>query len=132
MPASEACFDGIKAHGLRWRHELRLGVWPGALGRLNDLANDGQPVDDAEVERVTLKIVAAVRAAVDRYEWAKKTDLDHRADELECVADCGLGEVNYAMGELYDSCDYWRILIVAPRLPASGTETRQGRDGHAE
>jgi hypothetical protein len=115
MAMSEACLAGIKANGLRWKHRIRLGQWPALLGKLND---QGDAVaDDAEVERYAMKIVELVRAFVRRNAWAQETDLDRRADELEMVADCGLGEVNFAMNELYDSFDYWRILVEAPRLP---------------
>lgn len=129
MPLSEACLAGIRANGHRWKHTIGLGQWPALLGKLNDQRDVG--ADDAEVERCALKIVALVRAFVDRRDWAKETDLARLADDLEMVADCGLAEVNEAMGELYDSFDYWRILVEAPRLPASGmsagtAETRSG------
>lgn len=118
---SQACLDGIKVHGHRWKHRIRLGQWPALLGKLN---NQGDAAaDDAEVERCAMKIVEIVRAYVDRNEWAKETDLSRRAEDLEMAADCGLGEVNFAMGELYDSFDYWRILVEAPHFPAQGIVT---------
>ena len=116
MPISEVCMDGIKANGHRWKHTIRLGQWPALLGKLNDREGD---VLESEVEPIAEKIVAIVRAYVERHTWAKETDLARRADELEMVADCGLEEVNFAMNELYDSFDYWRILVQSPRLPTA-------------
>ncbi len=101
--------DGIKVNGHRWRHRISLGQWPLLLGKLNDLGDF--EADDAEVERAALGIVAAVRVVVASQKWAERTDLSRRADELELVADCGLGEVNFAMSELYDSFDFWRVLV---------------------
>lgn len=118
MPISEAAMGGIRANGHRWRHRINLGQWPAMLGKLNDAEEAGVEVDENEVERVTLEIVEAVRRCVAKSDWAAETDLGSRADDLEMVADCGLEEVNCAMNELYDSFDYWRVLVEAPRLPA--------------
>lgn len=112
--ATEASIAGVAAHGLRWRHQIHLGNWPAQLGKLNDRASDGEDIDDAEVEKAALGIVAAVRATYEREGWAKDTDLDRRADDLEMAADCGIEEVNFMMNELYDSFDYWRVLVVRP------------------
>lgn len=117
MPISAAAMEGIQDNGHRWRASIRLGFGPALLGKLNDKRNGGEEVDDAEVERLALKIVENLRS------FAKRNPdysvLERRADNLEMVADCGLEEVNCAMGELYDTFDYCRILVEAPRLPSS-------------
>jgi hypothetical protein len=106
-----AAMEGIKAHGHGWMHRIYLGDWPEKIGALNSRAADGKDVDDKEVEKIAMVIVETVRNYVARWEWAQATDLEKRADELEMLADCGLDEVNHALDELYDSFDYWRILV---------------------
>jgi hypothetical protein len=120
MPISEVCMDGIKANGHRWKARIRLGQWPALLGRLNDVASDGGTVDEAEVERIALRIVASVRNYAKMH--PQYDSLERRADEIELVADCGLEEVNHAMGELYDDFDWHRILVESPRLPSAPIE----------
>ena len=114
MPITEAAMSGIRDHGHRWKRRICLGQSPALLGRLNDAAADGEDVDDAEVERLALSIVESVRRACQDQDWPADIDLTQRADDLEGASDCGLDEVNYFMGELYDSFDYWRILVDRP------------------
>ena len=111
---SAAAIDGISANGHRWKARISLGFGPGELGRLNDRLSDGEKVDDAEVEEITLRIVANVRSFAKRN--PQFDSLERRADELELFADCGLEEVNCAMTELYDDFDWHRILVERPRI----------------
>ena len=114
---SAAAIEGLRANGLRWNRRFRIGLGPSLLGKYNDAAETDSPATDEQVEEAALKIVAAVRAFAKGVDEPERGDLERRADELEMVADCGLDEVNFAMGELYDSFDYWRILVETPRMP---------------
>jgi hypothetical protein len=133
MPISEVCMEGIRANGHKWRDRIRLGLEPSLLGRLNDKLADGEAVDDSEVERLTLRIVENVRRfAAKRPQY---DSLERRADDLEMAADCGLEEVSFFMGELYDDFDWHRILVESPRLPTpdrSGEADKTENTGLAE
>lgn len=110
--ASAAAIEGIGVHGLRWRHRINLGTAPARIGQLNDAASDGQPVDDKEVEALAEAVVAAARRFVESNLHLDSYYLSEAADSLEASADCGLEEVNHAMGELYDALDFCRILVI--------------------
>lgn len=118
MPMSEAAMDGIRDNGHRWKHQITLRDLTQPLGDLNERYDDGagEAPKREETEPLVDKIVERVRAFVkQRFERHGTDDpigidLDRRADELEMIADCDIEEINHAMGELYDSFDYWRIL----------------------
>lgn len=103
--------DGIRDNGLRWKHTLRgLGPHTKVLGRIND---GDMEITMAEGEAAVKAIVSRVRAFAQATSDEHLRDvLERRAEELENVADCGIEEINWAMGELYDALDYHRVCAV--------------------
>ncbi|USM11509.1 hypothetical protein vBCbaSRXM_64 [Citromicrobium phage vB_CbaS-RXM] len=119
MPTSDAALAGIKHNGLRWKHHLHGLIKPETekLGAFNDRLDGDDDheqlvVSRAESEPVVEEIIRKVRV------WCEKTkslpedarrDIESKVDDLECVSDCDMGEINFAMNYLYDEFDYWRI-----------------------
>lgn len=111
MPMSMAAMDGIRDNGHRWQHTLR-GMKPHTelLGKINDGDTE---ITMAQGEAAVEAIVHRVRSFAQAVGNERiRDDLDRRADELEMVADCDIEDINFAMEELYDACDYWRILVL--------------------
>jgi repressor of nif and glnA expression len=127
MPISAAAMDGIRDNGLRWRYRMNglLKSETAKLGEFNDRI-DGQDDDDqlivlrSESEPVVMEIVRKVRGWLNDNKRAvpiaarlpahARDSLAARLDDLECVEDCAIQEINFAMNELYDEFDYWRVL----------------------
>jgi hypothetical protein len=113
MPMSQAAMDGIAANGHRWKHTIR-GMKPHTevLGKANDANGDGNDYDRAAVEKAVQSIVKITRSFADRTSDSNVADhLRLRADDLECVEDCDIEDINYAMNDLYDEFDFHRILV---------------------
>lgn len=121
MPMSAAAIDGISNNGHRWKHRLTsITLFTKELGALNDRL-DGRDDHDqiivprAESEGAVMDLIKAVRVWIyDNEATLDKgaiDDLRAKLDDLEAVEDCDMAEINYAMGELYDSFDYWRVLV---------------------
>lgn len=116
MPITQAAMDGINANGHRWQHRITLAPYTAMLGKLNDRNGDGDTPTREEIEPVVENIVAKVRSFAEARLRRDDNDqigrdLASRADDLECVSDCEIEEVNHAMNELYDSFDFWRVLV---------------------
>lgn len=113
MPMSQAAMDGISANGHRWKFFIHgMKPFTQALGKLNDAENDGQEVADADVEKKVQEIIKIVRDFAGKTDNVRlRDDLLNDADNLEMVEDCGLDEVNFQMGNLYDTFDFHRVLV---------------------
>lgn len=106
---SQAAIDGISENGFRWRHRLSLRPMTTRLAALNE--RDGGTRE--EREPLVEKIVAIVRQFAKDNSLSNErmaSDLIMRADELACLADCDLEDINHGMNDLYDSFDFWRVL----------------------
>lgn len=121
MPISNAAMDGIRDHGHRWRYRMAglLKSETAKLGEFNDRIDgrddgDQQIVLRSESEPVVMEIVRKVRGWLSdnalRLPAHARDSIVARLDDLECVEDCSIREINFAMNELYDEFDYWRIL----------------------
>lgn len=126
MPMSEAAMDGIRDNGRGWRFHLN-GLIKAETRKLGEFNNrDGSEYDDEQVivrrdesEPVVIAIKDKLRCWVEMAanpnnekplgEDAKR-DIESQLDDLECVEDCSMSEINYAMDRLFDSLDYWRVL----------------------
>ncbi len=105
MAISEAALAGISANGRQWKRQtVGISALALQLGEINDDERDA-----AEAEGIVREITAKVRA-YPAGDAAIRESLDASAEELECVADCDIDEINDAMNGLYDVLDYWRIL----------------------
>lgn len=113
MPMSEAAMDGIRVNGHRWQHRIGgLKTFTEVLGRANDAYNDGGDYDRDAVEKAVEGIVHRVRSFAQATGMADaRRDLEANADDLEMNADEDIEDINYYMNRLYDSFDFYRILV---------------------
>lgn len=116
MPISAAAMDGIRSNGHRWKMTITgLKRYTEVLGRANDAANEGLDYDRKANEVAVQGIVKVVRAFAENEAAAKDVEMERdllsNADDLECVEDDAIEEINWAMNQLYDSFDYHRILV---------------------
>lgn len=113
MPMSQAAMDGIAANGHRWK--LRItGLKPHTetLGKANNANNDGEAYDHTATEAAAQGIVKIVRAFAETVEDENlKRDLLNDADNLEANEDCDIEDINWAMNSLYDTFDFYRVLV---------------------
>lgn len=109
MTMSEAAIDGIRDNGFRWSYRINLKPWTARIGRLNDGGGGTQEEREPLVESIVAKVRQFAKDNALKNE-RMASELISRADDLECCADCDLEDINIAMGELYDSLDYWRVL----------------------
>ncbi len=105
MAISEAAIDGIAAHGFQWRRSTAgIAELAKQLGEIND-----DERDHTEAQGIAEAIVNRLRGYRTSDANVRRS-LDAAAEELECVADCEIDEINHAMNSVYDTLDYWRIL----------------------
>lgn len=120
MPMSAAAIAGIRHNGNRWRYRMNGLIKDECLklGELNDRIGDRDDGEQTIVSREESEpVVISLRTKVSKWLDRQRrmpdeivTNVKCRLDDLEMVEDCGMGEINYALNDLFDEFDYWRIL----------------------
>lgn len=127
MSMSEAAMDGIRLNGHGWQFTLKGLIKPETmtLAKLNDLIwySHGNPDDmdqlvvpRSESEPVVERIITKMKDWItDNFDDPEASEMCHhitsRLVELEAISDCCMGEINFAMDNLYDTFDFWRVLV---------------------
>jgi len=113
MAMSEAAIEGIAANGHRWKRRITIHG-TAEIGAMNDANSDNLPYDRERLEALCNQIVADVRFfAAPLPDSRMRDDLNDGADWLETVADCDIEEVNHQLDSLYDTFDFYRLLVDA-------------------
>jgi hypothetical protein len=104
---SEAAIAGISAHGLRWRHRISLAGRADAIGEMDE------STPESEINDARTAIVSRVKNFIIGFPENSdmRVSVEDKLDDLETV-DAELEEVRFALGELYDAFDYYRIVVV--------------------
>jgi hypothetical protein len=102
-----AALDGIAAHGLRWRYEIKLSDLTSRLGRDDIKVGDG--------ETILAEIGRRLSAFVSRHARTLTQDEAYifttHAEEIVEVDD-DLDEIKAALNRLYDDFDFHRICAI--------------------
>lgn len=106
MPLGEAALAGIRANGLAWKHNVKLGDLTIKLA-------DEDALKIGDVAALRDQIVERVRALVERTrnDREMKLAVNSAIDDLAACAD-DPDEVKKALGHLYDQFDYFRVCVL--------------------
>jgi hypothetical protein len=112
----ESAIEGIMKHGLAWRGRLPIAKYMHAVARAN---NEGGIQDRAHAEEI-VRDMHRVAAAAKRHQVLVDDDAfdvimslaELSVEDIEEDDSAALENVNCDLTELYDLCDYHRILVV--------------------